>query len=262
MAFEASFSSVAAPEPAAAPLPLCQEGPVPGTFMFLPRGAPWEDESLKTPGGDPTGHPVLILPSEDLEPPFVRVVFATTKDIVGYTNSRKWACNYLPLEGQSHPWRDAIPLAQGCVAFPKPSSINVSSKYVVAWTVLEDVNFTSPGMLAPCLSAEALVRLVEYVKFSEADMKAPWKIVPPKVQARIMAMAMGATASRPAPVPVAAPVTTMAPVAALLPFRLADGTPFNPWLLAGNIVARSQKPQPRWMCTLTYLPKQNFSPAP
>lgn len=217
MASETSLSSAAAPGPAVAPVPLAPERPDPGSFRYLPYGTQWTWCSKENPG-DPRGHYVLVLPCEDPDPANVNVVFVTTKDVVECTSAKSWACMYVPFEGQLHPWRDAIPLAQGCVAFPKPSSINVDSIYSVAWRDLEDVNFTSPGMRAPCLPAEVLDELTGYVWRPKADINTPYKIVPPKVQAKNRArqivwekvMATTMPASTPAPV-LAAPRQNIPP---------------------------------------------------
>ncbi|KAK6000411.1 hypothetical protein QM012_003657 [Aureobasidium pullulans] len=199
--------------PSASPaVPLSSERPTPGSFRYMPYGTRLNWCSKQNPG-NPGGHPVLILSWEAPDSTLVRVLFTTTKDVVGCTSAKSWACNYVPLEGQLHPWRDAIPLVQGCVAFPKPTSINVSTEYVVDWRDLEDVKFTSPDMFAPCLSAEVLDKLEGYVDQPCADSRAPWKIVPPRVQAREMVRLNYSTPAAPAPGLAPTPVSVAAPVA-------------------------------------------------
>lgn len=147
------------------------ERPVTGSFKFLPRGTELVWCSKENPGS-PWNHPVLVLPDEDPHPDLVTVLFATTKDVVSYCKSKKWGCNYVPIEGQSHPWREAIPLAQG--SFEKATSMNVTTVYRVHWQDLQEINVESPDGLSPSLSAEALQRVMEYVKAPIADINAPW----------------------------------------------------------------------------------------
>lgn len=142
------------------------ERPVPGSFKFLPKGTELIWCSRENPGS-PWNHPALILPSEGSDPDLVTVLFTTTKDVVLYSKCQKWACNYVPLKGQSHPWREAVPLAQG--SFEKATSINVTTVYKVHWQKLQEIDFESPDGLSPSLSAEALQRVMEYVKNPEAD---------------------------------------------------------------------------------------------
>ncbi|KAH0372168.1 hypothetical protein KCU65_g1368, partial [Aureobasidium melanogenum] len=168
MAFETPFSSAAAPEPAVAPLPLCQERPAPGTFMFLPTGAPWKSSSLSP--GDPTGHPVLVLPATDDDPEKVQILFTTTKDIMGNYKARRWGENYLPLGNQEHPWREPVAL---CGSFPRPTSLNVTSKYNVPWRCLEDLAVNGSGVPAPCLSSQGLEKVREFVESPHSDYTTP-----------------------------------------------------------------------------------------
>ncbi|KAG9923592.1 hypothetical protein KCV05_g8498, partial [Aureobasidium melanogenum] len=172
MALEASFSAAAAaPETAAVPVPLCQERPAPGTFMFLPRGAPWVNELPNAPGGDPTGHPVLVLPATNDDPDKVRFLFTTTKDITENCNARSWGENYLPLGDQVHPWREPVAL---CGSFPRPTSLNVTSKYNVPWRCLESLSVNAPGVPAPCLSPQGLEKVNEFVKCPRFDKSTRW----------------------------------------------------------------------------------------
>ncbi|KAG9604279.1 hypothetical protein KCU77_g4479, partial [Aureobasidium melanogenum] len=192
MAFEASFSSaaleprspistpavapseatVAAPEPAAAaaaPVPLYQKRPAPGTFMFLPIGAPWE--SCSTSPGDPTGHPVLVFPATNDDPEKVKVLFTTTKDIKENCKARSWGENYLPLGNQVHPWREPVAL---CGSFPRPTSLNITSEYTVPWSCLEDLTVSGSGVPAPCLSPQGLEKVNEFVKCPRFDKNIRW----------------------------------------------------------------------------------------
>ncbi|KAG9561521.1 hypothetical protein KCU71_g9873, partial [Aureobasidium melanogenum] len=170
MAFETSFSSAAAPEPAAAPLPLCQEPAAPGTFMFLPRDAPLVYCSTQD-AGDPRGHPVLVLPFETYHPELVQVVFTTTKDIKKNCRARTWGENYLPLGNQEHPWREPVALWG---SFPKPTSLNVTSRYIVPWRCLEDLTINGPGVPAPCLSLQGLEEVYNFVKYPRFDKNIRW----------------------------------------------------------------------------------------
>lgn len=147
------------------------ERPVPGSFKFLPRGTELIWCSREDPGS-PWNHPALVLPSEDSDPDLVTVLFTTTKDVVHHSKSPRWARNYVPLKGQSHPWREAVPLAQG--SFEKATSINVTTVYKVHWQELQKIDFESPDGLPPSLSAEALQRVMEYVKNPEADKSTAW----------------------------------------------------------------------------------------
>jgi hypothetical protein len=156
------------PPPPAHPAP---ERPVPGAFRYMPPRTDFKC-SQKEPG-EPDGHPVLILPYEGLAPELVRVLFATTKDVVGSCNVKSWGCNFLPLEGQLHPWREAIPLALG--SFQKDTSINVSSVYEVRWRDLVLLNSSSVDRPDLRLSAETVDKVVEFVKRPKADIKTPWK---------------------------------------------------------------------------------------
>ncbi|KAH0280086.1 hypothetical protein KCU91_g1245, partial [Aureobasidium melanogenum] len=167
----AAAAAAAAPEPTAAPLPLCQERPAPGTFMFLPTGAPWMNESPDVEGGDPTGHPVLILPATNGDPEMARFLFTTTKDIMENCKARSWGENYLPLGNQEHPWREPVAL---CGSFPRPTSLNITSKYKVPWRCLESLAVNSPGVPAPCLSPQGLEKVNEFVNCSHIDKDIPW----------------------------------------------------------------------------------------
>ncbi|KAG9557396.1 hypothetical protein KCU71_g11458, partial [Aureobasidium melanogenum] len=180
MAFEASFSSAvleprspisapaAAPSEAtaaaAAPVPLCREPPAPGTFMFLPIGAPWESGSSSP--GDPTGHPVLVLPATDDDPEKVQILFTTTKDIMGNYRSKRWGDNYLPLGNQVHPWREPVDL---CGSFPRPTSLNITSEYKVPWKCLEDLTVNGSGVPAPRLSPQGLEKVNKFVQSPHSD---------------------------------------------------------------------------------------------
>ena len=198
------------------------ERPVPGSFKFLPRGTELIWCSSEKPGS-PGNHPALVLPSEDSDPDLVTVLFTTTKDVVFYCNSPKWACNYLPLEGQSHPWREAVPLAEG--SFKKATSINVTTVYKVRWRDLEETNFKSSDGLAPCLSAETLEKVMKYVKTPEADKFTPWKTTVPQLTAfkeqsaasfnNSAAPAMQASPDPVSPTPATHSVPVLPPVAVL-----------------------------------------------
>jgi len=169
-----TVSPTAVPPPTISPaihhLASTPERPAPGSFKFLPEGTELIWCSSKRPGS-PWKHPVLVLPSEDLDSDIVRVLFATTVDTVDRFKARSWACNYVPIEGQQHPWREALPLAQG--AFKRATSINVTTVYKVRWQDLQEINIKSAGGLAPCLSAETLEKVVEYVVAPEADIFTP-----------------------------------------------------------------------------------------
>ncbi|KEQ75294.1 hypothetical protein M436DRAFT_61713 [Aureobasidium namibiae CBS 147.97] len=186
------------------------ERPAPGAFKFLPEGTELIWRSTTEPGS-PWKHPVLVLPSEDLDSDFVRVLFATTTDIVDRFKARRWGCNYVLIEGQQHPWREALPLAQG--AFGRATSIDVTTVYKVRWQDLQEINIKSADGLAPCLSAETLERVVEYVKAPVADMFTPLRgsetpfntSITPAVQASLDPVL-------PTPAPGTDPVAALAPV--------------------------------------------------
>jgi hypothetical protein len=204
------------------PPPPAPERPVPGTFRHMPRGTRIVKCSQKVEG-DPYNHPVLILPHDGLAPELVRVVFVTSKDVVGSCNVKSWGCMYLPLEGQLHPWRDAIPLALG--SFKKDSSINVTSVYEVHWRDLEPLDTRTVDRLDLRLSAETVDKVMEFVKRPRADIKTPWKTrapvanstAPSKVSAAPASLAkfdpvLPTAPALPVRDPLPAPVAVLAPV--------------------------------------------------
>lgn len=163
-------AAAAAPELAVAPVPPCQERPAPGTFMFLPPDAPCRSCST-SPAGDPTGHPVLIIQGTTDDPEEVVVLFTTTKDVKSNCKARSWGENYLPLGNQEHPWREPVAL---CGSFPKPTSLNVSSKYTVPWRCLEDLTVNGPGVPPPGLSPQSFEKVKEFVECTDLDKNTPW----------------------------------------------------------------------------------------
>jgi hypothetical protein len=163
------------PPKSRATTPQAAERPLPGQFMFMPPGTEIVWSSQANPGS-PGQHPVLVLSDEDPDSDLVRVAFATTKDVVSCCTARSWGCNYVPLEGQVHPWREAIPLAQG--AFRRATSINVTTVLKVRWSDLDTLDARTVDGL-PRLSAEALGTVMSYVNAPKADISTAWSTTAP-----------------------------------------------------------------------------------
>lgn len=210
--------------PAASHLASVSERPAPGSVKFMPQGTKIIWCSNKN-HGRPWDHPVLVLPSEDQDSDIVRLLFCTTKDVVGNCKADTWGCNYVPLEGHLHPWRKAILLAQGC--FKKGTSLNVTTEYKVRWRDLEDVNSRSSDRPDLCLSSETLSKVSAYVNAPYAD-----KLVPFVSRSPVRASA---------PVAVPAPVPTQGTARKYVPPQRRQANGMNRALLP---TAAEFKPHP------------------
>jgi hypothetical protein len=164
------------PPDSRAATPQAPERPAPGSFRFMPYGTVLVWCSQRNPGS-PWNHPVLVLPGEDLDSELVRVVFTTTKDVVEYCTAKTWGCNYLPLEGQLHPWREAIPFSLG--SLKKNSSLNITTVYIVHWRDLEILNSSSADRPDLRLSAETVDKVITYVNAPYADIHTPLRTTAP-----------------------------------------------------------------------------------
>jgi hypothetical protein len=223
------------------PPPPAPERPVPGTFRYMPRKARIVKWSQKVKG-EPENHPVLILPHEGLAPELVRVVFATSVDVVGKCKAKKWGCMYLPLEGQLHPWRDAIPLALG--SFKKDSSINVTSVYEVHWRDLETLDSRTVDRPDLCLSDETFDKVTEFVKKPEADINTPWRTRATVVESTAPSQVSVAPASPAMRDPVL-PTAPALPVRDPLPVSVAVLAPVIAQVTAEKYVVPARRP-PAW----------------